>query len=126
MAIGYDSTLIIEPKTSIYRRYLAFLVDGIPAIPAGNPVFLYHCHLKSSSPQEATEDMEIIPAISAGSVIREGFGKIFRKLTSKANGFTVLLVSCRPFLNTMPFTFVLLSLSLGLFGYKDDDEAWQS
>jgi len=32
-------------------------------------------HLKSSSPQGPYEDMEIIYAVFAGSVIREGFGK---------------------------------------------------
>ncbi len=40
--------------------------------------FLNSQNLKSSSPQRSSEDMHIIYDVFAGSVIREGFGKLVR------------------------------------------------
>ncbi len=42
--------------------------------------FLNSQNLKSSSPQRSSEDMHIIYDVFAGSVIREGFGKLSGKL----------------------------------------------
>jgi hypothetical protein len=63
-------------KPSIYRRYPAFLAGRIPAVPAVNLVCPFHPNPKVSSPQMPFEDMRIIYAIFAGSVIMEGSGKI--------------------------------------------------
>jgi hypothetical protein len=68
--------LSLSQKPSIYRRYPAFLAGRIPAVPAVNLVCPFHPNPKVSSPQMPFEDMRIIYAIFAGSVIMEGSGKI--------------------------------------------------
>ena len=46
-----------------------------PFFPASNLTSFRHGNLRSSSPQRPLEDMQIIYAIFAGSVIKEGAGK---------------------------------------------------
>jgi len=58
-----------------------------PALDAGNLASFNLWHPKSSSPQMPWEDMQIISAIFARSVISEGFGKIAAIFAYRLNIF---------------------------------------
>jgi len=71
----YDPTLITEPKTFHIQRISSLLGLKASCHSRGNLAFLYHRHLKSSSPQMPAQDKEIISKFFANQMIIEGSGK---------------------------------------------------
>jgi hypothetical protein len=63
---------IFGPYTALPHPAAKEFLSFTPGVLASS----FRRHLKSSSPQMPGQDMEIISAVFAGSVIREGFGKI--------------------------------------------------
>ena len=59
----------------LFSAYRFFSTQWPPAFSADNPSSLKNGYLKSFPPQRPLEDMQIISAIFADSVISEGFGK---------------------------------------------------
>jgi hypothetical protein len=76
VAICYDPTLITESKSFHIQTISTLFNLMAPCHFRRILAFPYHPYLKSSSPQMPAQDMEIKSAFFAGSLIREGFGKL--------------------------------------------------